>query len=74
MTQIVLDVSPTLARELAAKHIDETRAREIAFAALRVCTEQGTLRIPNSDPDEAAAFAREMIEQNRPLFEELAQL
>ena len=74
MTQIVLDVSPNLARELAARHIDESRASEIALAALRVCIEQGTHGIPSSDPEDAATFARELIEQNRPLFEELAQL
>ena len=74
MTPIVLDVSPNLARELAARHIDESRAREIALTALRVCIEQGTHGIPSSDPEEAATFARELIEQNRPLFEELAQL
>ena len=74
MTQIVLDVSPSLARELAARHIDESRASEIALAALRVCIEHGTHGIPSSDPEDAATFARELIDQNRPLFEELAQL
>ena len=73
MTPIVLDVSPSLARELAARHIDENRVSAIALAALRVCVEQGTHGIPNSDPADAATFARELIEQNRPLFEELAQ-
>lgn len=74
MTQIVLNVSPSLAREFAARHIDESRASEIALAALRVCIEQGTHGIPSSDPEDAATFARELIERNRPLFEELAQL
>lgn len=74
MSQIVLDVSPSLARELAAKHIDERLASEIALAALKVCVEQGTHGIPSSGPNDAATFARELIEQNRPLFEELAQL
>ena len=74
MSQIVLDVSPGLARELEARNIDERRAREIALAALQVCVEQGTHGLPRSNPEDAATFARELIEQNRPLFEELAQL
>ena len=74
MTQIILDLPPALAQELEAKRIDESRAKEIALAALRVSVEQGTQPIPASAPTDAASFARQLIEQNRPLFEELARL
>ena len=74
MTQIILDLPPALARDLEARCIDESRAKEIALAALRLSVEQGTQPVPVSAPADAASFARHMIEQNRPLFEELARL
>ena len=74
MTRLVLELPTELAQELEAKRIDESSAKRIALAALTLSVQQGVHVVPPSTPDDAASFARQLIAQNRPLFEELARL
>ena len=73
MTSLTLDLPPRLAQALAARQIDEKQAQRIALAALELSVEKGIGPIPLSPAGEAVDFARKLIDENRPLFEELAR-
>lgn len=66
--QQILESKRALRRSLASRPVAEKLALLDALRDRAIAIRQAS-RCPD-----AATFAREMIEQNRPLFEELAQL
>ena len=73
MTNLTLELPPRLAQALAAQNIDEDQAQRIALAALELSAKDGLSPIPPTRAGEAAVFARNLIDGNMPLFEELAR-
>ncbi len=73
MTNLTIELPPRLAHALAARHIDEEQAQQIALAALELTARDGKIPFSPSTSGEAADFARSLIDANRPLFEELAR-
>jgi hypothetical protein len=73
MTTLTLELPPRLAQALAARHIGKEEAERIALAALESSAEEVIDPIGVSPAGGAAAFARSLIDANRPLFDELAR-
>jgi hypothetical protein len=73
MTTLTLELPPQLAQALAARRIGEQEAQRIALAALELSVQRGISPVPTSPGEGAAGFARNLIDANRSLFEELAR-
>jgi hypothetical protein len=79
MTTVTLDLPGTLAQRLREQQITEREIGAIAVAALEVWLEQSEggradqSRAARRFGESAVPFVRQLIEQNRTLFETLAQ-
>jgi hypothetical protein len=79
MTTITLELPKPLAEQLQEKHIDQREIEAVAFGALEIWLAQkeqpAKPEINNSKrfTESALPFIRNLIEQNRELFETLAQ-
>ena len=77
MSTLTLKVPDTLARQLREKQISEREIQAIVVATLEVWLANLESSIPTSTPgrfgESGALFARRLIQQNRELFQLLAQ-
>jgi hypothetical protein len=79
MTTITLELPKTLVEQIQEKHVDQKEVEAIAFGALEIWLAQkeqpANIEIDRSKrfAESALPFIRNLIEQNRELFETLAQ-
>lgn len=75
MTTITLDLPLSLTEQLVQRQIAEEEIKAVALAAIELWLAQPTTETEQSGrfSQSAVPFARHLIQQNRELFETLAQ-